>query len=305
MENFFKCPKCGDLSYENFIPNIGRHLLCPYCKTKFSFEPKHLIGKGTKLGLVKRYSEVELNQLFLTTFKNTEAPVAEEPQEETSPEPQKAEVVEVAVSELPKEDATSIVETANEPAKEATSPEPQEAEAVEVAVAELPKGDTAFILETAKEPAQETTSSKPEDADVVNVSVTELPKEEPTSTTETASEPVHEETSPEPPKAQAVDVAVAELPKEVITCAVENIKGLTYKEKSKIDFLPKIAEIKPHSIYPTCKPAVKTIERNLRTITENEITPKRKESLKSKISDSEILPLDIVPALLEIKPTTK
>lgn len=268
MENFFKCPKCGDLSYENFIPNIGRHLLCPYCKTKFSFEPKHLIGKGTKLGLVKRYSEVELNQLFLTTFKNTEAPVAEEPQEETSPEPQKAEVVEVAVSELPKEDATSIVETANEPAKEATSPEPQEAEAVEVAVAELPKGDTAFILETAKEPAQETTSTKPEDADVVNVSVTELPK-------------------------------------EVITCAVENIKGLTYKEKSKIDFLPKIAEIKPHSIYPTCKPAVKTIERNLRTITENEITPKRKESLKSKISDSEILPLDIVPALLEIKPTTK
>ena len=108
MENFFKCPKCEDLSYENFIPNIGRHLLCPYCKTKFSFEPKHLIGKGTKLGLVKRYSEVELNQLFSTTFKNTEAPVAEEPQEETSPEPPKAEAVEVAVSELPKEDTTSI-----------------------------------------------------------------------------------------------------------------------------------------------------------------------------------------------------
>ena len=190
MENFFKCPKCGDLSYENFIPNIGRHLLCPYCKTKFSFEPKHLIGKGTKLGLVKRYSEVELNQLFSTTLKNTEAPVAEEPQEETSPEP---------------------------------------------------------------------------------------------------------------PKAQAVDVAVAELPKEVITCAVENIKGSTYKEKSKIDSLPKIAEIKPHSIYPTCKPAVKTIDRNLRCITENEMIPKSKESLK--ISDAEIMPLDIVPPPLEIKPT--
>ena len=200
MENFFKCPKCGDLSYENFIPNIGRHLLCPYCKTKFSFEPQHLIGKGTKLGLVKKYSEVELNQLFPTTFKNTEAPVAEEPQEETSPEPKKTEAVEVAVSELPKEDTTSIVETANEPAKEATSPEPHEAEAVEVAVAELPKQDSAFILETAKEPAQETTSSKPEDADVVNVSVTELPKEEPTSTTETAPEPVQKETSPEPTK---------------------------------------------------------------------------------------------------------
>ena len=264
MENFFKCPKCGDLSYENFIPNIGRHLLCPYCKTKFSFEPKHLIGKGTKLGLVKRYSEVELNQLFSTTFKNTEAPVAEEPQEETSPEPQKAEAVEVAVSELPKEDTTSIVETADEPAKG-------------------------------------TTSSKPEDTDIVNVSVTELPKEAPTSTTETAPEPVQEETSPEPPKAQAVDVAVAELPKEVISCAVENIKGSTYKEKSKIDSLPKIAEIKPHSIYPTCKLAVKTIDRNLRCITENEIIPKSKESLK--ISDAEIMPLDIVPSPLEIKPT--
>lgn len=227
MENFFKCPKCGDLSYENFIPNIGRHSLCPYCKTKFSFEPKHLIGKGTKLGLVKRYSEVELNQLFSTTFKNTEAPVAEEPQEETSPEPQEAEAVEVAVAELP--------------------------------------------------------------------------KEEPASTTETAPEPVQKETSPEPPKVQAVDVAVAELPKEVITCAVENIKGSTYKEKSKIDSLPKIAEIKPHSIYPTCKPAVKTIDRNLRCITENEIIPKSKESLK--ISDAEIMPLDIVPSPLEIKPT--
>jgi predicted nucleic-acid-binding Zn-ribbon protein len=229
MKDFFKCPKCGDLSYENFIPNIGRHLLCPYCKTKFSFETKHLIGKGTKLGLVKRYSEVELNQLFSTTLKNTEEPVAEEPQEETSPESQKAEAVEVAVSELPKEDTTSIVETANEPAKEATSPEPHEAEAVEVAVAELPK--------------------------------------------------------------------------EVITCAVENIKGSTYKEKSKIDSLPKIAEIKPHSIYPTCKPAVKTIDRNLRCITENEIIPKSKESLK--ISDAEIMPLDIVPSPLEIKPTPK
>ena len=192
MENFFKCPKCGDLSYENFIPNIGRHLLCPYCKTKFSFEPQHLIGKGTKLGLVKRYSEVELNQLFPTTFKNTEAPVAEEPQEETSPEPKKTE---------------------------------------------------------------------------------------------------------------AVDVAIAELPIEVITCAVETIKGSTYKEKIKIDSLPKIAEIKPHNIYPTCKPAVKTIDRNLRIITENEIIPKSKESLKSMISDTEIMPLDIVPSPLEIKPT--
>jgi hypothetical protein len=192
MENFFKCPKCGDLSYENFIPNIGRHLLCPYCKTKFSFEPKHLIGKGTKLGLVKRYSEVELNQLFPSTLNNTETPVADQPQEETSPEP---------------------------------------------------------------------------------------------------------------PKAPAVDVAVAELPKEVITCAVENIKGSTYKEKSKIDSLPKFAEIKPHSIYPTCKPAVKTIDLNLRCITENEIIPKSKESLK--ISDAEIMPLDIVPSPLEIKPTPK
>ena len=264
MENFFKCPKCGDLSYENFIPNIGRHLLCPYCKTKFSFEPKHLIGKGTKLGLVKRYSEVELNQLFSTTFKNTEAPVAEEPQEETSSEPPKAQAVDVAVAELPKEDTTSIVETA-------------------------------------KEPAQETTLSKPEDADVVNVSVTELPMEEPTSITETAPEPVQEENSPEPPKTQAIDVAVAELPKEVITCAVENIKGSTYKEKSKIDSLPKIAEIKPHSIYLTWKPAVKTSDLNLRCITENEIIPKSKES--PKISDAEIMPLDIVPSPLDIKPT--
>ena len=112
MEKIFKCPKCGELSYENVIPAIGRHLLCPYCETKFNFEFKHLIGEGSQYGLSRRYSEAELAKLV-------------------------SESLVVAKEEPAKEEPTK-----EEPAKEEAPAKTQEPEAVTVAVAETLKAET-------------------------------------------------------------------------------------------------------------------------------------------------------------------
>lgn len=117
MENIFKCPKCGELSYENVIPAIGRHLLCPYCETKFNFEFKHLIGEGSQYGLSRRYSEAELAKLV-------------------------SESLVVAKEEPAKEEPAKEEPTKEEPTKEEAPAKTQKPEAVTVAVAETPKAET-------------------------------------------------------------------------------------------------------------------------------------------------------------------
>jgi hypothetical protein len=109
MEKIFKCPKCGELSYENVIPAIGRHLLCPYCETKFNFEFKHLIGEGSQYGLSRRYSEAELAKLVSETLVVAkEEPAKEEPAKEEAPaKTQEPEAVTVAVAETPKAETPS------------------------------------------------------------------------------------------------------------------------------------------------------------------------------------------------------
>jgi transcription elongation factor Elf1 len=109
MEKIFKCPKCGELSYENVIPAIGRHLLCPYCETKFNFEFKHLIGEGSQYGLSRRYSEAELAKLVSETLVVAkEEPTKEEPAKEEAPaKTHEPEAVTVAVAETPKAETPS------------------------------------------------------------------------------------------------------------------------------------------------------------------------------------------------------
>ena len=242
MEKIFKCPKCGELSYENVIPAIGRHLLCPYCETKFNFEFKHLIGEGSQYGLSRRYSEAELAKLVSESLVVAkEEPAKEEPA---------------------KEEPTKEEPTKEEPAKEEAPAKTQEPEAVTVAVAETPKAETPSAPVAKEEPAKEDPA-----------------KEEPAKEEPTKEEAAKEEAPAKTQEPEAVTVAIAETPKAETPSAPVAKEELISKPVEKLELSQitineqRLDCLKPTEIDPGQKLLAQSEIRDNSVLASSEIQP--------------------------------